>query len=92
MDNRVLVVGELNVDLILSGLASFPVLGAFIYAVMKKRGWESHEEKYLAKKRIITILANSTGSRLKGPKLIQLVAPLTTLADKTVTNRRRINE
>ncbi|MCF7847409.1 MAG: DoxX family protein, partial [Kiritimatiellales bacterium] len=36
---------------LLMNMASFPILGAFIYAVMKKRGWESHEEKYLAKKK-----------------------------------------
>jgi uncharacterized membrane protein YphA (DoxX/SURF4 family) len=31
----------------LKNLASFPVLGGFVFAVLRKRGWESYEEKHL---------------------------------------------
>ncbi len=32
---------------IIKGLATLPVLGAFVFAVLKKIGWESYEEKHL---------------------------------------------
>lgn len=32
---------------IIKGLATLPVLGAFVFAVLKKVGWESYEEKHL---------------------------------------------
>ncbi|MCF7847408.1 MAG: DoxX family protein [Kiritimatiellales bacterium] len=49
---------------LLMNMASFPVLGAFIYAVMKKRGWGSHEEKYLMAKP-----APKGGATAKGKKV-----------------------
>ncbi len=32
---------------LIKSLATLPVFGGFVYAVMKKRGWESYERKYL---------------------------------------------
>ncbi|MBN1558775.1 DoxX family membrane protein [candidate division KSB1 bacterium] len=33
---------------VLKSLATLPALGGFVYAVMKKRGWESYERRHLA--------------------------------------------
>lgn len=39
--------GNINRREVLKNLVSLPVLGAFVFAVLKKRGWDSYEEKIL---------------------------------------------
>jgi uncharacterized membrane protein YphA (DoxX/SURF4 family) len=39
--------GKLDRRDLLHSLAAVPFMGAFVLAVLKKRGWESHEEKHL---------------------------------------------
>jgi hypothetical protein len=38
---------DVNRRELIKSLATLPVFGGFVYAVMKKRGWESYERKYL---------------------------------------------
>lgn len=38
---------DLNRRELIKSLATLPVLGGFVYAVMKKKGWESYERQYL---------------------------------------------
>jgi hypothetical protein len=45
---------------LIKNLATLPILGAFIYAVYKKRGWESYEEKNLTDRTKVDGITSAT--------------------------------